>query len=770
MRLFSDVLTDTIFSGTYLARDGSLLRIFLTPDEKFRVKASLEKFPPEFIEAVLLQEDRYFYKHAGVNPVALIKAGWETYIKKDRRMGASTITMQLARLKYGIHTKTILGKLNQIAHAIYLELCFPKHDILEAYLNLAPCGGNIEGFPVASWYYFNLPIGKLDLSQILMLAVIPQNPDIRAPNLGTIPVELIDARARLFTAWTESHLEDVGRLTEINLGIKVACRFPFEAPHITEYLEELRSGSELKAITNSDESSIWHTTIDLKSQHLCEETLSRYIEQNSSFGVSNGAVMLIDWTTMEVLASIGSANYFDDSIQGQVNGIVAKRSPGSTLKPFIYALAIEQGLIHPETMLKDTPVSFNEYTPDNFGSDFAGPIHAGLALVDSRNIPSVALARDIKHPDLYGFLSNAGITGLKSREHYGLSIVLGSAEVSMMELVQMYSILANGGTMKNLVMITDQPGEYPATSDIRQSIGINCLTPASAFITRKMLEKNIPPLDVRPGTSSGVHVAFKTGTSIGFKDCWCIAIFDRYILCVWIGNFNGQGNNAFLGRTMATPLLFKIVDSLLARIPESARYPEPQSPDSVTMIPVCSVSGGIPNPNCPATEVTWFIPGVSPITSCHIHRRINIDTQTGYRTDEPIGKHVISEVREFWPTDLLELFTNAGLPRLVPPPYSPDEVRYDNRHEGFPPSIISPLSNVNYILRIDDDKRKSLVLVANSDSDTQQLFWFADHSFLGQGTPGEKLLWNPGTGKHTLTVVDSRGRSSSIALSVSNSE
>jgi penicillin-binding protein 1C len=765
MRCFGDVLSGTSFSGVWLDRDGNLLRIFLTPDEKFRDRKDLSSFPPEFPEAVILQEDRYFYGHIGINPAALFKAGWETYVKKDRRMGASTITMQLARLKYGLHTRTIPGKLEQIACALYLDLCFSKQDILEAYLNLAPCGKNIEGFPAAAWYYFNEPVEKLNLSQILLLAVIPQDPESRAPTVGEIPQELLAARQTLFDAWISKHPADADKTTEINLGVDLTCKYSFEAPHFTE---SLQSRARNSASTSGSSGREHRTTIDRRLQKTCESALARYIEQNRTFGVANGAILLVDWPTMEVRASVGSAGYNDDSIQGQVNGTNAKRSPGSTLKPFIYALAVEQGLIHPETMLKDTPVSFNEYTPDNFASDFAGPVHAWQALVDSRNIPAIALARDISHPDLYEFLKNAGVAGLKDREHYGLSIVLGSAEVTMQELVRLYGSIANGGVLKPLVSETRSAPESNART--KASSGKRMLTREAAFITRKMLEENTPPTSVRPETSRGVPIAFKTGTSIGFKDCWCVAIFDRYILCVWIGNFDGKGNNAFQGRTMATPLLFTIADAMLANVPESARLAAPEQPDGVTRTPVCPVSGCIPGPDCPPPVMTWFIPGVSPITSCRIHRKIRIDTRTGFRTDEAEGKYVKAEVREFWPTDLLELFDQAGLPRLVPPPYPPKETRYDNRREGFPPVITSPLSNTNYVIRAGDDRRKTIVLAAAADADAEELFWFADSDFIGRAKPNEKLLWQPKTGTHAITAVDRNGRSGSIRITVSAGE
>ena len=757
VRIRGDIYSGIDFSGAYLANDGSLLRVFLTPDEKYRIRKRLADFPPTLVAAVLLQEDRYFYAHAGINPAALARAGWETYVKKDRRVGASTITMQLARLKYGIRTRNITGKIAQIACALYLDLCFPKDAILEAYLNLAPCGGNVEGFAAASWYYFDRPVSRLDLSQVLTLTVIPQDPKARAPRGDPLPEELLSARTRLFESWIAERPED-GEYREImDLPVETMSSFPFGAPHFTEALE-----TRMTARRENDGSFERRTTIGKREQRICEDMIRRHIDQYRSFGVSNASAILVDWTTMKVRASVGSANYRDDAISGQVNGTVAKRSPGSTLKPLIYALAVDQGLIHPETMLKDTPTSFSDYTPDNFGSDFAGPIHAGVALADSRNIPAIALAREIRDPDLYAFLANAGVAGLKGRDHYGLSIVLGSAEVTMEELATMYACLASGGRLRELVKLED----LPPSAARGKSTDKRLLSAEAAFIARKMLEGNVPPITIRPQTSAGVPIAFKTGTSIGFKDCWCAALFDRYVLIVWLGNFDGKGNNAFQGRSMAAPLLFKIADALLADLPEGERLAGPAPPEGVALIPVCAVSGCIPGPDCPDTVATWFIPGVSPIGSCKIHRRINVDLRTGYRTDASPGKHVVSVVREFWTTDLLELFEQAGLPRLVPPPYPPNENRLDTAERGFPPTILSPLSNTTYVIRSVDDKRKSLVLVASADAEARELFWFADSLFIGRSTPGGKLLWEPGTGSHVLTVTDQNGRTGSISFTV----
>ena len=743
--VFFDVLKGVSFSRAYFDRDGRLLNIFLTTDDKYRIRASLSDFPPQLIEAVLLQEDRFFYGHFGLNPMSMFRAGWETYVKKDRRVGASTVTMQLARLRYGLYTRNLPGKIGQIFTSLFFEVCLSKQEILEAYLNLVPCGGNIEGFPSAAWFYFGKDIKELSLSEILSLAVIPQNPAKRAPS--NTSGDLIEARRFLYTAWLNEHPEDILLEAEMELPPYLENKFPWRLRHLAEYLNN----------QILPQSNRCRTTINSSLQNICERELEYFLMRNKSWGIKNGSILLIDHTNMEVLAAIGSANYFDDNIQGQVNGFTSKRSPGSTLKPFIYALALEQGLIHPEKILKDTPVGFSEYTPDNFGGEFKGPIHAWDALVDSRNIPAIQLARDIRAPDLYDFLKSARISGLKEKDHYGLSIVLGSADVTMLELAALYAALPNNGIKKNLKFISGVDGFQP---------GERLLSPAAAAITVKMLERNPPPNNMR-NVKRPVPVAYKTGTSIGFKDAWSIAIFDRYVLCVWVGNFSGEGNNAFIGRHSAAPLGFSIIDAILSDTPGAALLAQRPLPQDVKAVEVCAVSGDIPNDDCPQLTETLFIPGVSPINRCRIHRRIYIDTRTGYRTNETEGVFIRSETREFWPTDILEIFALAGLPRFSPPPYPPNTEAASNT--GFPPSIISPLSNTDYIIRpglAADSRFNQLVLLAASDQDADELFWFANAQFLGRARPSERFVWTPEPGMWNISVVDKLGRSSGIQVNI----
>lgn len=737
------------FSKAYTDRNGELLQIFMTSEDKFRIYIPLEEFPESFVQAVLLQEDRYFYNHNGVNLGAVFRAFWETYIKRSRRMGASTITMQTAKLKYNLYTKNPIGKIKQILLSYRLEFFYTKDQILECYLNLVPCGSNIEGFETAAWYYFNKSVRDLTLSEAFTLVVLPQNPVKRAPKKNNNPQELLNARKILYDSWCESHPEAKSDSIYFNMKTYTFCRFPDKARHYAEMLNssDFDKVREIRGKTK--------TTLDSNLQDKCQYTLENYIRRNSYLGVKNGAVLLIDKEKMEVLCGIGSVDFYNEKIDGQVNALNSKRSPGSTLKPFIYSMALDQGLIHYSTMLRDSPQTFSEYVPDNYESVFKGPLAAWFALCDSRNIPAVDLARRIENPDLYQFMQDCNVRGMKDRGHYGLSIVLGSCEVTMFELGNMYATLGNEGVYKNLNFVLNRENHER---------GKRLLSKESSFIVRQMLEQNIPPIDLNNYLKQ-VPVAWKTGTSIGFKDSWTAGIFDRYILVAWIGNFDGQGNNSFLGRKMTGPLFFELASVIMGDLSDHELI-KTKVPEKVTRVQVCKVSGELPNEFCPKTEETWFIPGVSPITKCNIHRQINIDTRTGYRTNETEGEYVRTVVREFWPSDLQELFKLAGLPRLEPPSFPPDQFSFDTVQSGFPPKIMFPLDRTSYVFRMNTPERNVINLSAGCDADTNELLWFCGTEFIGRCYPGYTLEWRPDPGVYDVTVCDSRGRSSSVSIEV----
>lgn len=730
-------------------REGELLRLTLSGDGSFRHWTSLASVSPVFVEATLLYEDRYFYWHPGVNPLSLVRAAWRTYVLRTRRVGGSTITMQVARMRYWLNSRTIGGKLYQIWKAIQLERHYSKEEILEAYLNMASYGGNIEGVGAASLIYFRKDPSRLTVHEALTLCIIPKSPARRRPDSETDldNEELVSARKKFLDRWLEVHPEDREKASMLELPMTTYAPgdLPFAAPH---FVDSLLAGNPGKKRIMS--------TLDSDLQAMLERTARGYIERKRAGGLSNASAMIVDFRNMEVKALLGSANFFDDEIQGQVNGTRAKRSPGSTLKPFIYALGMEQNLIHPMTMLKDAPASFGAYNPENFDSDFEGPMTVKEALIKSRNLPAVQVARMLDEPDLYGFLEMADITELRDRDFYGLALVLGGAEMTMEELVRLYAMLANGGSLRPLRTLKDDPVDD----------GIRLLSEETAFLTLEMLAEN-----PRPGqgfrsdwTGGNDPVYWKTGTSYGFRDAWSIAVYGPYVIAVWVGNFSGEGNPAFVGRSAAAPLLFEIIDAVKA-MTGGVDIPYRPGQDKISRVKVCAVSGNLPGPHCKHTVSTWFIPGKSPIKTCDIHREIIVNTETGLRACED-SPHSRKEIYEFWPSDILKIFKVAGVPRRVPPPYSP-ECRMDVKaSRGIPPEITSPVKGLVYTVRASSSGEERIALTAVTDADAEELYWFVDENFIGKTEGKEPFFWTPVPGNFVVRVVDDNGRSDARRLKV----
>lgn len=736
---------------------GRLLRLTLASDDRYRLWLPLETLPPALVDAVLLKEDRHFYWHPGINPAALTRAAWRTYVGEEMRQGGSTITMQLARLMDRGNTRSVTGKLRQIGRALQLELCYSKHDILEAYLNLAPYGRNIEGVGAASQIYFGKPVQQLALPEILALAVLPQNPTGRGKGdtTGFASPRLEQARALLFSQWLEAHPDAEALAPAMSAPLKLARLedLPFYAPHFTEQVlrRQRQTGQQPGPVT---------TTLDLTLQRSVERHLRQYVERHQAIGIRNATALLVDTRDMSVKAAVGSANWFDDIIAGQVNGLLAKRSPGSTLKPFVYALGADQGLLHPGTVLKDAPTAFGPFSPENFDGNFVGPITATDALIRSRNVPAVAVAARLTTPTLYGFLQSAGIARLASEQHYGLALTLGGGEVTPEELATLYAMLANGGTLKPLRHSESDP----------QDAGQRLLSEEASFMVMRMLRQNPRPDQRSLAHGTQLPVYWKTGTSWGFRDAWTAGVFGPYVLVVWVGNFNGDGNPAFVGLQAAAPLFFNIVDGLRARQPDLAE-PERPVPENIAKVEICLATGDLPNAWCPQRGATWFIPGKSPIKVSDIHRPVAIQISTGKPVCPPWSRYAPDELRievyEYWPSDLARLFRQAGLPRRTPPAL-PEACSFNSSgQEGSAPHITSPILGAAYTLRPGHDADNRVPLHAITDADTREMYWFANNSFIGRSAPGSPLDWQPpGAGQYTVSVVDDRGRSATRPLTV----
>ncbi len=758
-------------SQAVYARGGELLRLTLAPDQQYRLWTPLAQISPTLVDAVLTYEDRDFYWHPGVNPAAILRAVVST-ASGGRRQGGSTVTMQLARRLYGIDSRSVGGKLAQMAAALWLELRYSKKDILEAYLNTAPYGGNIEGVGAASLIYFHKAAKDLSWPEALTLAVVPQNPVKRIAERGR-NAELQAARQRLLAAWVQRNPQAAHQAPEALLALEGAARsaLPFIAPHATDML--LAQNPTPRAI---------YSTLDLRMQRTLERVMAQYLKTRSDVGLNNASALLLDASTMQVRAVIGSANYHNDAIAGQVNGTLAKRSPGSTLKPFIYALALDQGLLHPRTVLKDAPSSFGSFSPENFDGRFAGPIAAQDALIRSRNIPAVAVAARLRKPDLYDFMKLSGVARMQSEAYYGLALVLGGGEVTMEELAGMYATLANGGKSQALHYST------PVRPDSIDPLGVGAaatpfapvqnheqplqlLSEEAAFITLDMLHHTPRP---DTGAPARPAIAWKTGTSWGYRDAWTAGVFGRHVLVVWLGNFDGSSNPALVGIDAAAPLFLRMVDALRAQRLDPGEMAS-QQPANLRRVEVCTATGGLPDALCPVRSTTWFIAGKSPIQTSNLHRMVWIDDRSGKRVCGP-QPHATQHVVEQWGSDMQRVFKQTGLPRVTtqepdcsaatgPGDKTSAAMALGQSGSDSAPAIASPLRSVRYEIRT--SKPQSIGLRAEAAPGVRQIFWFADDVLIGKARPGESLPWLPDTPRtYVLRAVDDHGRAESRTVVV----
>ncbi len=739
-------------------RRGALLRLSLAADGQYRLWTPLPDMDPRMQKAILLQEDRYFWVEPGVNPVSLLRAAWKTYGRHASPQGGSTISMQLARILWQLDTRRPWGKLVQIIRALELELRYSKTQILEAYLNFAPFGANIQGVEAASWIYFHHSSSKLTLAETLTLAVLPQNPVTRGRvHAGHANQSLLRARTALFARWCELHPKDRGQRSIMALPFRLGTprELPFVAPWFVDTLLWENGGVGVTSLGRM--ANRLHGTLDAQWQRLLQRILQQYVAAHRHEGLQNGAVLMVDCRDMGVRALVGSADFWKHEISGQVDGTRARRSPGSTLKPFIYGLGFDQGVITPATVLHDVPSSFGPYSPENFDGRFDGPITVTQALIRSRNIPAIEVAARLSHPSFYQFLQAAGVQGLAPENHYGLALVLGGAELSAQELATLYAMLANGGRWQPLRWIQQgqQPKDVPA---------LQLLSPEASFLVLDILRQNPPPAVAQTGQATPLPVAWKTGTSSGFRDAWTVGIVGPYVLLVWLGNFDGSPNSALVGGEMAAPLFFRIVAALQAADPKLP-VPNWQPPPRLRSVEICQSSGALPTRWCPRRGKTWFIPGVSPIAVDTVYRPLWVDKSTGKPLCPPVDpRRAELRVFAYWPSDLQEVFARAGTPRSQPP--APPRCLTQGE-TALPPKILTPKQGVVYTLQRSHPERSQILLKARSDAAVQRLYWFVDQHLVQSVAAGEEAWWTPpGGGRFQLRVIDDQGQADERELQV----
>lgn len=743
------LLLDTVFSfngervsysKVILAADSTMLHAFLSPDQKWRIYARPDEITPELRKAVIFKEDKYFQYHPGFNPLAVVRAVFNNVVKGRRTSGASTITMQLARL-LDPAPRTYLSKIREVFRSMQLEWHYSKDEILQMYLNLLPYGGNIEGVKSASMIYFGQVTGDLSLAQVAMLSVIPNDPNALRP--GSNFEKLLARRNQLLSTMAEKGLFPKPVVMDALAEPFERERYPMPslAPHFSYRFRN----------TVSDKTGLL-TTIRPAVQEKVESLVRNHIRLLRSMQITNAAVLVVNNRTMEVAAYVGSAGFDEDIFQGQVDGITALRSPGSTLKPLLYAMSFDHGLISPKMVMTDVPVNFNGYRPENYDENYRGKITVEQALALSLNVPAVGLLDRLGTEPFLNTLSNSGFRWIaRNRRNLGLSVILGGCGSTLEELTALFAAFSNNGI--------HHPLKY-GTSNERHSGDTVCSPGAAYMLTDILTELKRPDLPEQYRQSADLPaIAWKTGTSYGRRDGWAIGYNNEYTVGVWTGNFPGNGIPELNGADCAVPLLFSIFRSISPKSSGDRSAP----PKDLDFRLVCSESGMPPDTFCHHIVMDYFLPGISPSVRCnHLQKQFVNETQTvSYcRNCLPL-KGYREALYPYYPADLISWYNEMQIPFKSVPPHNPDCPAINS---SGAPTITSLTDGAEYLLI--HGRMQQLMLACNAENGVGKVYWYLNDKFFRMALPSEKVFFTPDAGSYKISCSDDRGRNSDLQVKV----
>ncbi len=567
---------------------GRPLRAFADHNGVWRYQVTLDEVSPLYIEALLNYEDRWFWSHPGINPMALLRAAYLNVTNGRIVSGGSTISMQVARLLHP-HSRTMAGKLKQMLRTLQLEWHLSKKQILTLYLNVAPFGGTLEGVQAASFTYLNKPSIELTHAEAALLAVLPQAPTRYRPDLH--PKAAQKARDKV-----------LNRLVDLDIwSIEVVEDAKIERVYAAQ-TTQLQLAPLLSQRLLKSNSGVVQTTIDGQLQQSLEDYLRSYIQRMPSS--TSAAILVADNQSGAVKAYLGSADFADNNRFGHVDMVRATRSPGSTLKPFLYALALDEGLIHSHSLLADVPRSWGQYRPSNFGNGFSGPVSASDALQRSLNVPFIDLLERFGAEKFVAKLDAGGVKLKVPGKKANLAVILGGAGTSLEKLVTGYSALARGGKSIGLKYLASELAQ-----PVRERF---FLSEPSAWVTWKTLSEISRPgsLSTYASLKSQQPLAWKTGTSFGFRDTWAIGVSQKYTIGVWIGRPDGTPIPGHSGRQTAGPLLFAVSDHIQR---DNLAIEQPQS---VKQIDICWPLGIVSQSasHCHVKHKAWVVNDTIPAT------------------------------------------------------------------------------------------------------------------------------------------------------------
>lgn len=733
-------LFDVPYSTVVTDRNGELLGARIAADEQWRFPVN-DTVPEKFAVCLVEFEDQYFRYHWGVNPLAICRALIQNVKEKRVVSGGSTITMQVIRLSRN-KNRTFGEKILEAILATRLEFRYKKEKILALYASHAPFGGNVVGLDAAAWRYFGHDADELSWAESATLAVLPNAPAML--HLSKNRNALLEKRNRLL-----KRLFDKGILDKMTYELSVDESLPDEplplpqiAPHLVSQLNTTHHGEHCT------------TTIDFFTQLRVEDILERWNNEFRRYDINNLAAIVIDVRTNEVLAYCGNVRFEQKGSGNQVDIIRAERSTGSIFKPLLYHAMLQEGELLPNTLYPDIPTNISGFTPKNFNLQYEGAVPASNAVIRSLNIPLVYMLRQYGVPKFYDFLKQNEIAALpRSASNYGLSLILGGAEANLGDVTNAYSnmarTLAGMESTHYTVLANEKPREIKST-----------YSAGAVWQVFEMIKELNRPEDIDWRSIPDMQrIAWKTGTSFGFRDAWAIGVTPRYAVGVWAGNASGEGKPHLTGARTAGPVMFDIFHSL----PASGWFERPAG--QLIEAVVCKQSGHLKGRFCEQTDTIFILPKGLQTEACPYHIQVNLTLDEKQRVYE----HCV----ENEPTVQKRWF-------VLPPSwawfyrqYHPEYRSLPSFKEGCgtdtqePMQFIYPQGNVRISLprQLDGSPgRITLELAHNNRSAT--VFWHIDNEYITSTTDFHKLTIAPPIGKHSVTVVDNEGNTLSCFIEI----
>ncbi|MCP4701764.1 MAG: penicillin-binding protein 1C [Gammaproteobacteria bacterium] len=725
-------------------RQERLIAMLISEDEFFRMQIPLDDISPLFINTLLLQEDRYFYQHIGINPFSIIRAAVNNVMAGKIVSGGSTITMQLARMLER-RKRTYQAKLIEAYRALQLEVLYSKEEILVYYLGLAPYGGNLEGVQAAAFGYFGKSAANLSIGEIALLAALPKSPARYRPDRH--PEQAEAARNNILKKMLAAAL-----ISEDQYQRALREPIPKKRQQVKNLIPHLSWNYRLK----QKDRYVWHTTLDENIHRRVHKLLRHHIRTLSQYHISNAAAVVIDNRTREVRALVGSVDYFSKENLGANDGSLAPRSPGSTLKPFLYGLVFQEGLIAEKTVLYDIPSTHSGYTPQNYGKKFIGLVRARDALTNSLNVVAVNLSKQLGIGKLHELLKNGGITTLKeSPGYYGLPLILGGVEIRLIELVNLYASLADGGIFRPYHIFQGKKNKQENKRLLSRE--------AAWLVTHILTDVERPDFPASwQFAKNRPTIAWKTGTSYGHRDAWSVGYTPKYTIGVWLGNFDGSASKALIGSEAAAPILFDLFQALQT----SASSQWFSKPPGVGTRKVCVVCGKLANRQCQSTVDEFYLVHIEgPILHeiCDIPQSIAIDTRTGRQADDTPLEYVEQRIFNIWPSDIATFLLKHGVPVRKAPPYN---LKNMAGQKYYPPRIVSPRKNTIYYRRPDKLKLSDhgITLSAAVTNRIRKVYWFLDGELISETDPLQDVFINPEPGRYEITLADEAGERDKVEL------